>query len=222
VDDVGKVVGAINNVTSGLGTAFDATLLGLVLALTLNFPLNALAKQEDDTLHTIDAFCNEVLLPRLKEKEPAGSQAADTAAIAKAVARSMSGNQEKFLADVGELAEQMNGYADNLDRRMEAFQQTVTEQFVTKSEEMRAENRAALEKAIQTIVEYQQSLGNTTAARNEELCDETSRVLKQSSEQVEKYLGNLAVGIVGLNRVLAELGEKQIVIAPRRRWFGRG
>jgi DNA-directed RNA polymerase subunit RPC12/RpoP len=223
VDDVGKVVGAINNVTSGLGTAFDATLLGLVLALTLNFPLNALAKQEDDTLHTIDAFCNEVLLPRLKEKEPAGSQTADTAAIAKAVARSMSGNQEKFLADVGELAEQMNGYADNLDRRMEAFQQTVTEQFVTKSEEMRAENRAALEKAIQAIVEYQQSLGNTTAARNEDLCAETSRVLKQSSEQVEKYLGNLAVGIVGLNRVLAELGEKQIVItAPRRRWFGRG
>jgi hypothetical protein len=94
---------------------------------------------------------------------------------------------------------------------------------VTKSEEMRAENRAALEKAIQAIVEYQQSLGNTTAARNEDLCAETSRVLKQSSEQVEKYLGNLAVGIVGLNRVLAELGEKQIVItAPRRRWFGRG
>ena len=94
VDDVGKVVGAINNVTSGLGTAFDATLLGLVLALTLNFPLNALAKQEDDTLHTIDAFCNEVLLPRLKEKESAGSQTMDTAAIAKAVARSISGNQE--------------------------------------------------------------------------------------------------------------------------------
>ena len=222
VDDVGKVVGAINNVTSGLGTAFDATLLGLVLALTLNFPLNALAKQEDDTLHTIDAFCNEVLLPRLKEKESAGATA-DTAAIAKAVTRSMSGNQERFLADMGELAEQMNGYADNLDRRMEAFQETVTQQFVTKSEEMRAENRDALEKAIQQIVEYQESLGNATAAKNEELCAETSRVLKQSSEQVEKYLGNLAVGIVGLNRVLAELGEKQIVITvPKRRWFGRG
>ena len=118
----------------------------------------------------------------------------------------------------------MNGYAANLDRRMEAFQQTVTDQFVTKAEEMRAENGAAMEKAIAQIVEYQQSLGNATAAKNEELSAETSRVLKESSEQVEKYLGNLAVGIVGLNRVLAELGEKQIVIEkPRRwRWLGRG
>jgi MotA/TolQ/ExbB proton channel family len=38
VEDVSKIVGSINNVTSGLGTAFDATLLGLIFAVFLNFP----------------------------------------------------------------------------------------------------------------------------------------------------------------------------------------
>ena len=183
VEDVGQIVGAINNVTSGLGTAFDATLLGLVLALTLNFPLNALAKQEDDNLHTIDAFCNEVLLPRLKESSI--SQSMDPVAIAHSVARSMTGTQERFLADLNQLAQQMNTYANNLDRRMETFQQTVTEEFVTKTTEMRAQNQA---------------------------------VLEESLEQAAKYLKGLESGIGGLNKVLRELGDKQVVITPPKRW----
>jgi biopolymer transport protein ExbB/TolQ/DNA-directed RNA polymerase subunit RPC12/RpoP len=105
VDDVGQVVGAINNVTGGLGTAFDATLLGLVLALTLNFPLNALAKQEDDNLHTIDAFCNEVLLPRLKDSSTAYTS--ESAAIAHLVARSIARSQEKFLTELNHSIEQV-------------------------------------------------------------------------------------------------------------------
>ncbi|NDC10298.1 MAG: hypothetical protein EBZ75_13340, partial [Oxalobacteraceae bacterium] len=61
VEDVSAIMGSINAVTSGLGTAFDATLLGLVFAVSLNFPLNSLAKHEEETLNDIDAFCNEVL-----------------------------------------------------------------------------------------------------------------------------------------------------------------
>ncbi len=220
VDDVGKVVGAINNVTSGLGTAFDATLLGLVLALTLNFPLNALAKQEDDNLHMIDAFCNEVLLPRLKDSS--STHRADPDAIASSVANSLAGTQEKFLTDLNQLAEHMNTYASNLDSRMEAFQQTVTQEFVTKTAEMRAQNQAAMDEAAERIVTFQEMLGSV-AAGNDELRAQTDRVLKELSEQVVKYLGGLEAGIGGLNKVLTDLGEKQIVInAPKkRRWFAR-
>ena len=80
VTDVTAVIASINGVTSGLGTAFDATLLGLVLAMALNFPMNALAKREDDNLNDVDAFCNEVLLPRLRDSVSADQHEAGSLA----------------------------------------------------------------------------------------------------------------------------------------------
>ena len=67
MDDLKQITATLGTVTGGLGTAFDATLLGLVFALALNFPLNSMMKSEDDCLNDIDAFCNEVLLPRLND-----------------------------------------------------------------------------------------------------------------------------------------------------------
>ena len=259
VEDVGKIVGSINNVTSGLGTAFDATLLGLVLALTLNFPLNALAKQEDDNLHTIDAFCNEVLLPRLKDA--ATSQTAESGAGAEAVARAITVTQEKFLVELGQLTQQMGEHAEKMDRRLEGFQQAVTANFAASQEKFLAElsrltqqmgeyagkldhrmdgfqraveadfaakttemqqgNQAALKASAEQLVGFQEILANVTATKNEELRAQTDRVLRESSERVAKYLGSLEVGIGGLNKVLTELGEKQVTVnaPPKRRWF---
>ncbi len=121
VEDVSKIVGSINNVTSGLGTAFDATLLGLVLAVILNFPLNSLAKHEDEMLNDIDAFCNEVLLPRLNDG--AGAGGGNLGSVADSVVRALSSAQKEFLTDLNELSRRMNDYATNLDRRMDAHQQ---------------------------------------------------------------------------------------------------
>jgi len=220
VDDVGKVVGAINNVTSGLGTAFDATLLGLVLALTLNFPLNALAKQEDDNLCAIDAFCNEVLLPRLKDSS--ASHAMDMA-LAPEEMRSLVGAKEKFLADLNELAQHMNDYADKLNGRIDAFQKTIIDEFVTKTAEMRTNHQTAMKEALERMTKCQETLSASVAAENERLRVQTEKVLQESSEQVAKYIGGLETGIGGLNRVLEELGQRQVVVSPpkRWRWFGR-
>lgn len=182
VEDVTKIVAAINNVTSGLGTAFDATLLGLVLAMTLNFPINSLSKLEDDNLNSIDAFCNEVLLPRLHDGVGAGN--GDAAAIADTVVKQLANAHHALLTDLNELSTRMVDYATNLDQKMSAFQNTVTEEFVTKTSAMR---------------------------------DESDKAVKESMEQVSKYLGGLESGIKGLNEVLASLGGKQIVIQQVRR-----
>lgn len=58
---------AITGLTSGLGTAFDTTLLGLILSIFLSFPLAAVQKGEDATLTFIDAYCTEKLLPQLND-----------------------------------------------------------------------------------------------------------------------------------------------------------
>ncbi|MDA7520058.1 MotA/TolQ/ExbB proton channel family protein, partial [Akkermansiaceae bacterium] len=53
---------SINSLTGGLGTAFDTTLLGLILSILMSFPLALVQKKEDETLTMIDSFCVEKLL----------------------------------------------------------------------------------------------------------------------------------------------------------------
>ena len=189
VEDVGKIVGSINNVTSGLGTAFDATLLGLVFAVILNFPLNSLTKHEDETLNDIDAFCNEVLLPRLNDG--AGAGGGDLGAIGDSVVKAIAGAQREFLTDLNELSARMLDYANNLDRRTDDHQQIVMQEFVT----------------------------NMTTMRNE-----VENAITHSMRLATEYLGGLDAGVRGLNTVLEQLGEKQVVVqqVKKKRWFSRG
>ena len=188
VEDVSKIVGSINNVTSGLGTAFDATLLGLILAVILNFPLNSLAKHEDETLNDIDAFCNEVLLPRLNDG--AGAGGGDLGAVADSVVQALAGAQKEFLTDLNELSARMLDYANNLDRRTEEHQQFVAQEFI----------------------------GNMTTIRTE-----VESALAESMKQTAQYLGGLELGLRGLNGVLENLGEKQVVVqqVKKKGWFSR-
>lgn len=199
VEDVGKIVGSINNVTSGLGTAFDATLLGLIFAVFLNFPLNSLAKHEEEALNDIDAFCNEVLLPRLNDG--AGAGGGDLGAVADSVVKALAGAQAEFLTDLNELSARMLDYANNLDRRTEEHQQVAVQEFVTNMTAMRAE------------VE-----GNITTLRSG-----VESALGDSMRLTAQYLGGLEQGLRGLNTVLQDLGAKQIVVQQVRKkgWFSR-
>ncbi len=187
--DVDKIIGSISKVTGGLGTAFDTTLLGLVLAMILQFPMSSLSKQEDDNLNNIDAFCNEVLLPRLNDG--AGAGGGDAAAIADSVLKGLSSAQSEFLTDLNELSKRMNDYATNLDRRTAAYQAMVTKEFVTNMTTMRAEVEASL---------------------------------RDSMKMTSQYLAALETGIRGLNTVLKELGEKQVIVqqVKKKGWFSRG
>jgi flagellar motor component MotA len=188
--NVDAIITSLGAVTSGLGTAFDATLLGLIFAVILNFPMNSLAKAEDETLNEIDAFCNEVLLPRLHDGSGPGN--GDMGAIADSVIKGLSSTQKEFLTDLNELSKRMNEYATNLDRRSDAFQATVQKEFVTNMTTMRGEVEGAL---------------------------------RDSMKMTSQYIAALETGIRGLNTVLKELGEKQIIIQqePKKKgWFSRG
>jgi len=52
-------------VTGGLGTAFDTTLIALVMSIILMIPMSWLHKQEEDLLSSIGGYSNEELLMRL-------------------------------------------------------------------------------------------------------------------------------------------------------------
>ena len=152
VEDVNAIMGSINNVTSGLGTAFDATLLGLVFAVTLNFPLNSLNKHEEETLNDIDAFCNEVLLPRLNDGGGAGG--GDLGAVGDSVVKAIAGAQQEFLTDLNELSARMLDYTNNLDRRIEIHQQAALTQFVTNMTAMRSEVETNINESMRVVSQY--------------------------------------------------------------------
>ena len=56
---------SIGSVTSGLGIAFDTTLLALVMSLFIMFPTSSLQKSEEDFLASVDDYCARHLVRRL-------------------------------------------------------------------------------------------------------------------------------------------------------------
>jgi biopolymer transport protein ExbB/TolQ len=236
VSDVSKVVDAINNVTAGLGTAFDATLLGLVLAMTLNFPLNSLLKQEDDNLSNIDAFCNEVLLPRLVDSH-AGvkthgipSEVSDGTLV-----QVFRESQSDFLTRLEQLSATMSQQALSLDQKMAEFQQTVSQELITRTSELRAEallaTQQAVNESLSKVGEYIAGVENSFKTFNQSLLVLTQQQIARSDKSIDdsltnavKHLSALESGIKSLNSLLGELGGKQIVVnvTKKKGWFSRG
>jgi len=62
---------ALKDVTANLGTAFDTTLLALVLSVCLTFPLTAMTRRENELLTEFDTFMDDKLISRLPPPEPA-------------------------------------------------------------------------------------------------------------------------------------------------------
>lgn len=58
---------SIGTVTTGLGVAFDTTLLALVMSIAIMFPASSLQKAEEDFLSRVEAYCDERLGRRLAD-----------------------------------------------------------------------------------------------------------------------------------------------------------
>lgn len=169
VSDVNKIIGSIGNVTSGLGTAFDTTLLGLVLAMILNFPMNTVAKAEDDNLNGIDAFCNEILMPRLNDG--GGIAGGDTGGLMDTLVKAVASSQKEFLKDLNTLSAKMNDYAMNLDRRVDSHQERVQKEFTDAMLRLREDLTAAVKDSVKVTTDYTRGLATGIQSLNEVLKD---------------------------------------------------
>ncbi|MCZ6784286.1 MAG: MotA/TolQ/ExbB proton channel family protein [Proteobacteria bacterium] len=58
---------SIGAVTTGLGVAFDTTLLALVMSIFIMFPASSLQKAEEDFLARLESYCDVRLLRRLDD-----------------------------------------------------------------------------------------------------------------------------------------------------------
>ncbi len=191
--DPNAIKKAMSSVTNGMGTSFDTTLLGLVLAMFLNFPIAALSKMEDDNLTNVDAFCFEELLPRLNDKSHSETGKAladgDTAAFADALAKAMAESQNQLVADLRLVTKHVEEQARNLDKRADAHASFVQGEFA------------------KTMIK---------------LRTELTESVTESANKSTDYVRTLASALQGLNGVLRDLGEKQILIqqVKKKGWFG--
>lgn len=167
MEDMKKIVNSIAGVIAGLGTVFDTTLLGLVLATLLNFPMNLLAKAEDDNLNNIDAFCNEVLMPRLNDG--GGIAGGDTAGFMDTLVKAVANAQKEFLKDLNILSAKMNDYAMNLDKRIESHQERVQSEFSDAMLRLREDLTAAVKDSVKITTDYTRGIASGIQSLNEVL-----------------------------------------------------
>ena len=64
--DLGAIKANLQGVTGGLATAFETTLVALVMALLIQFYLNALQKQETDFLDECNDYCHQHVTSKLR------------------------------------------------------------------------------------------------------------------------------------------------------------
>ncbi|MBK8095141.1 MAG: MotA/TolQ/ExbB proton channel family protein [Verrucomicrobiaceae bacterium] len=164
MSDLKQITSTLGTVTGGLGTAFDATLLGLVLALSLNFPMNSMMKAEDDCLNSIDAFCNEILLPRLND---GGSLAGgSTEGIMDTLVKAVASAQKEFLIDLNTLSARLVEQANNLEKRASEHQARVDREFTTALTVMREKMTDAVTENVNKTTDYIRALSSGIQSLN--------------------------------------------------------
>lgn len=154
VKDPALLMKSMGGVTGGLATAFDTTLLALIYAITLSLPMSSLQKIEEDNLSNIDAYCNEMLLPRLND----GSNTAggDMGALADVLTASLTRAHTQFLTGLDAASKMVRTQAEGLDKRADENQKLVQENFtkaISSFNESASKTLADLGKSAGTSIE---------------------------------------------------------------------
>ncbi|QDT65493.1 MotA/TolQ/ExbB proton channel family protein [Calycomorphotria hydatis] len=202
--DISALKDSLGVVTGGLGTAFDTTLVALVLSMFVMFPMSSMQKSEEDLLNWVDEYCNENLLKRLKDRAAGsltdGDGRPDDDALRRAIDTAMIKHHAELktwtlkLEKIGSaLTEQvLKGWKDVDSKIAERQDQTF-------------KNAERLDLTLTEMVDR---------ARNSQV--DMAASIKDSADIMTAEFSELQKGLGALNNLLAELGEKQVVVKVER------
>ncbi|NLY02698.1 MAG: MotA/TolQ/ExbB proton channel family protein [Rhodopirellula sp.] len=215
-NDISVLKESLNNVTGGLATAFDTTLLALVMSMMVMFPSSSMQKSEEDMLNSVDEYCNENLLKRLNDgnEGPVGDAAVVVSpALRKAIHAALAPHH----AELRTWSEKLESIGSKLTAEVVQGWGSINKEI----EKQQQENAEQVRDLDAMAASFLQTLSRL-AEQTEKAHEEASGSMRRSAESLEGYCTALGQGLAGLNGVLAELGEKQVVIQGRRRgWFFR-
>lgn len=167
--DMGSLKTAVSSITSGLATAFNTTLLGLILSILLIFPMSTIQKLEEDCLNDIDAFCNEVLLARLDDGGGGATGGSHDSALVERLVEGITGSQREFIERFAETTELCRTLAEHLENRALAHQGKVEDSFLTAMNVLTARTTSAMEETVRTAGEYMKGLEKGLGGLNDVL-----------------------------------------------------
>jgi biopolymer transport protein ExbB/TolQ len=157
--NINQLMDSLGNVTAGLGTAFDTTLLGLLYSIALMIPSSLLQKIEDDNLNHIDAFCTETLLPRLND----GSNAAggDMSAFMDAMVIAFNHAQSQYLSGINHASKMIEEQSRSMESRSDENQKIIRDSFAKSVSELSASTKGSIDQMLKNAEE---SVGKLTGA----------------------------------------------------------
>jgi len=235
--DVSAVTTSMKSVFGGLGTAFDTTLLALIMSMIVKIPTSALQKSEDGLVTIADEYCNENLLRRLNdgreggaERGAGGGSGVDASVFREAVEAAMGTHHaelESWLKKLDAIGSKLTtqvarGWSD-ISAKMQEQQQQQIATFQQQAANQTNQLQEQLEAMTQATVAIQDKLADLTA-QAEALQAGVNSSVAGSTETLENHFAGLERGLNSLSGVLESLGENQVVVQqvepPRRGWFG--
>jgi len=243
---------SLNNITGGLATAFDTTLIALVMSMLVMFPASSMQKSEEDLLGAVDEYCNENLIKRLNDGAAGngGGKTDNREALQQAIHAAMAAHHAELqtwtakLEKIGDtitgqvgkgwqgmqeaLQEKFDGLLEKQQSTQQAFQEQV-ESLIEKQEALLAQLQEVQSGMVALDVahmeEVRTSMSQLAGGANE-VQQQVAAAMRDTAESLDRHFSGLGEGLATLNRVLEDLGEKQVVIKSelpvrRRGWFAR-
>lgn len=232
--DVEVLKQSLNGVTSGLSTAFDTTLVALVMSLMASFPVSMMQKREEDFLGQVDEYCTENLIKRLNDAGGLADVAGHTNVMMQALGNAMSQNQGELLEGLvaaqdrlSDVHAQQVEYYQSVNASMDSQTLEHTQRLEAQLNKIGKAMQSTLTEMTQKVNALVESQVKASTKTSREHQTNVEALVQRLSEPVDKsvslYTEGLTEGLGRLNQVLGELGEKQVIIQqqPRRGLFGR-
>jgi len=218
--DIGALKEGLKSITSGLGTAFDTTLVALSMAMILTFPVSGLQKYEGDILGQVDEYTNENLLRRLEDGLGGGAErglGGSRNEVSDAIEAALAPHRAQLEA----WTHQVRSLGDDVAAQVKRGWDEVNAKLV--EEHARQATRVGEIDGLVTASREGLSrvVADAAAARQE-----AGESLKESAASVQAYTASLERGLAALAATLEKLGEEKVVVEvrPTSRWslFGNG
>jgi biopolymer transport protein ExbB/TolQ len=215
--DIAALKESLNRVTGGLATAFDTTLLALVMSLLVMFPTSSMQKSEEDLLNWVDEHCNENLLRRLDDGGGRiGPMTGGSGDVSRAIDAAIAAQRIEL---------------DRWNKTLTSIGSTLTEQVLKGWEQVNGqlvaqhEVRDTQRKELERVVEEFQNALAALTQQATEVREQVAGPMGESAEAVAQKYAGIERGLASLNENLERLSEREVVVqsSPKRRWkwFGR-
>lgn len=217
--DISALKESLGSVTGGLSTAFDTTLVALVMSMLVMFPSSSMQKSEEDLLNWVDEYCNENLLKRLKESDHGGG-GGDEKDHRRLIQRTIDKAMANHHAELQTWIEKLEGIGETLSQSVMKSWGKIDEKIRAQQEEQISQVQEVV-KQLESVEEKMTELQAAHTSHLEKMNGEATEMAEAAGVLTQSFNG-VQQGLNGLNTVLTNLGEKQVLIqqveAPRKRW----